>query len=502
MKSSTIKKIVLFFTIITFTASIIIFRTQIKNLYKSVAATNITEKIWFKPKEHHITIFTHGAFGSLLGFLNTNDVIKDNIQGTKYKKLISKMRKNPYFYKCQPILQKGLVKIEPSFNLSISKNKQYAAYPVIKAYETISNLITKNKHTNSFYTFGWSGLMSQKRRRLEAIRFYNALSEEINNYKEKGINPIIKIIAHSHGGNLCLNLAAVEKSLQCINNLSTIENIPDNADEKESLTQMILILKGLPQKENVQILKGQKAFDYIPEHSNLKISKLILLGTPIQPETECFIAYDIFNKVYSFYSNKDYVQECDWVSTKRPYSNQRLNLLEKIKKNKIVQIKIMMNRKVSIKKNKTINGITDETFTLTTKNVITTQGVWNKLLDKITSFWTTKAITDPSHRELWFPNWEKRDAISPLPMVIFTPLMVNAVNKISQQTNDLDLNISFTGNKLTFYVLKHDDMVIQDKVSIYKKIIERIKSKIKKWKPEDLHLKKEFDIISKYSNNL
>ena len=179
-----------------------------------------------------LTIFTHGSFGSLMGLINFFDVINDDISKTKYKKIISKMRKASEFYRAQPITQRGLIKIEPSFDLAASQNNKFAAYPIIKAYETILQEINPTKEQNFFYTFGWSGLMSQRRRRKEAVRFYNALINEIAKYNQMGINPKIRIIAHSHGGNLALNLAAIKT---CLNNLekeSYLERIAVDDDEK------------------------------------------------------------------------------------------------------------------------------------------------------------------------------------------------------------------------------------------------------------------------------
>ncbi len=510
MKKETIKKIVLFFTLlITLITPFIIFYPNLKNLYKSLWHKKIKPKITQVGQEKWITIFTHGAFGSVLGLLNTFEVIKDNIKGTRYKKLIGKMRKNPHFYTHQPILQKGLVKIKPSFELSASKNNKYAAYPIIKAYETILQEISPAKEQNFFYTFGWSGLMSQNQRRKEAIRFYNALNDEISKYSQMGINPKIRIIAHSHGGNLALNLAAVKTCLNNLENKSELEVIAINDDEKESLLCMMQRIKNLPTKENVKTKKGQKVFDYIPIKKDLVINELIMFGTPIQAETEYFAFHDLFQKVYNFYSEEDIVQKMDWITTKKYYSEQRLSLLDKIKGKikdrlklpKVIQVKIMMEREVITKKLTEKLQETDTILTLTTNPIQKNQSFWRRLLDRAKGLWQ-KATSDPTHRELWFASWDKKDMLSPLPTVIFTPIMVNAIEKISEQIDDLDLNICFTGQTLTFYVLKHNDAQIRDKVSIYRKIIEKIKSKIKKWKPDDLSFAKEFDIINRYSNNL
>ena len=84
------------------------FRSQITHIF-------VSKKTSVQTKEPWLTIFTHGTFGCILGLFNFFEVVQDKIPGTQYKKVISKMRKNPFFYQNQPILQKGLIKVKPSF---------------------------------------------------------------------------------------------------------------------------------------------------------------------------------------------------------------------------------------------------------------------------------------------------------------------------------------------------------------------------------------------------
>src|SRR5271157_4121494 len=124
-------------------------------------------------REPWITVFVHGSFGSLLGFLSFSDVLHDRLQGTLYRNITKKMRDDDFFYKDQIILQRGLVRVEPTYDFS-AIGKKYVTYPLIKAYQDILETINPGKEENYFYTFGWSGLISQNSRRFEVIRLYNA----------------------------------------------------------------------------------------------------------------------------------------------------------------------------------------------------------------------------------------------------------------------------------------------------------------------------------------
>ena len=131
----------------------------------------------------YMTVFVHGTFGSLLGFLSFSDVLQDKVAGTLYHTTIKKMREDDVFFKDQPLLQRGLVPFTPTFDLTKTNNKKYVIYPIAAAYQTVSDIVYKGKETNLFYAFGWSGLASQSSRRFEAIRFYNALYKEIESLR-------------------------------------------------------------------------------------------------------------------------------------------------------------------------------------------------------------------------------------------------------------------------------------------------------------------------------
>lgn len=455
-------------------------------------------------KEDQITIFTHGSFGSVIGLINLFQVLKDNITNTTYKKTISRMRKDPQFYASQPIMQRGLVKIEPSFDLSATSSTRFAAYPILKAYEEVDKQFLNINTNNHFYTFGWSGLISQERRRKEAIRFYNCLSEELEKYENK---PKIRILAHSHGGNLVLNLAAINKVIKNFNNMPAILGQTINNDEREALFLMYEQIKALPNKTQTN---GQKAFDYRPTQKNLNIDELLMFGTPIQPETETFVLNNFFKKIYNIYSEEDVVQDMDIFSTKKN-SSQRLKILENLSmptnSPQIIQLKIMIDREMKKNENKS----EPQTFTLVTTNTQqqeeSDQSFWGKLFSR--NRFGSKKTKDPTHKEMWFVSWDKlqQNLSTPLesiPSVIFTPLFLNAIEKISNQTNDIDINIKLTDKNLKVYVFEHqqEEQTAMHKVSMHRNIVDSIKTSLLNWIPDDTSFTKEFNIIKNYQDQI
>ena len=107
----------------------------------------------------------------------------------------------------------------------------------------------------TFYLLGWSGRLSAIEREEAAAVLYTQLQEIINDYQKKyGFKPTIRIIAHSHGGNIALNLVKIEKP------------------------------------------------------AGLIIDELILLAVPVQANTKNFIGDAMFKKVYVLYSSLDLAQ--------------------------------------------------------------------------------------------------------------------------------------------------------------------------------------------------
>jgi hypothetical protein len=112
----------------------------------------------------------------------------------------------------------------------------------------------------TFYLFGWSGKLSFAEREKAATDLYSGLKKARSDYSTKyGQEPEIRLIAHSHGGNIALLL----------------EKIKDPAD------------------------------------INFAIQELILLAVPAQTQTMHYTQAPLFKKVYSLYSMLDILQVID-----------------------------------------------------------------------------------------------------------------------------------------------------------------------------------------------
>ncbi len=122
--------------------------------------------------------------------------------------------------------------------------------------------VTLNKvapHTfplDTFYLFGWSGKLSTAIRREAAEILYREVDRIVAEYKQRyNTDPIIRMLTHSHGGTVALNMARHKK-------------------------------------------------DPLPFH----IDELILMACPVQSSTKRFIEDELFKKTIALYSSLDMMQ--------------------------------------------------------------------------------------------------------------------------------------------------------------------------------------------------
>ncbi len=111
----------------------------------------------------------------------------------------------------------------------------------------------------TFYVFGWSGKLCFGEREKAAQQLFEELHALIKRYEKRyNTKPFVRIIAHSHGGNVVLNLASIQ-----------------NPNEP------------------------------------IQIHELVLLACPVQKKTKDFIKDDMFQQVYVYYSSFDLTQVID-----------------------------------------------------------------------------------------------------------------------------------------------------------------------------------------------
>ncbi|MCL5875376.1 MAG: hypothetical protein M1114_02815 [Candidatus Dependentiae bacterium] len=132
-------------------------------------------------------------------------------------------------------------------------------YHLRKIAESFNTQDSELYPLENFYIFGWNGKLSFVERQRESQELYYELMNLYDIYHEKyGVAPHMRLITHSHGGNVALNLARVKE-----------RNHP------------------------------------------LIISELIMLACPVQAETMHLINDPLFKKIYSFYSEADLIQVID-----------------------------------------------------------------------------------------------------------------------------------------------------------------------------------------------
>ncbi len=122
----------------------------------------------------------------------------------------------------------------------------------------------------TFHIFAWSGRLSIKERKMAAKKLHLDLNVLIKEYqKHYDCYPTIRIIAHSHGGNVVLHMA-----------------------KKESLTP-------------------------------ISIKSLVLLACPVQEKTMYLVNMPMFEHIYSLYSSIDMIQVIAPQLTHHTYRGRR-----------------------------------------------------------------------------------------------------------------------------------------------------------------------------------
>lgn len=316
----------------------------------TITASN---KPFIRKTHHHLMVFIHGTllpFPSLECFgsaLHTFLAKGRTLKKSWYQLYIDKLKQNSIF-KYQPNGPDGLHLIDGTS----SATAQIAAAVLECFYQQAEPTVKL-----SCYTFGWNGRLSQKKRLYAAFDLYRQLTDELTHFAPE--KTTITLIGHSHGGNVILNLAQAEETYK----------------------------------------------------KHLSIDKILLLGTPVQSETQPLLASPIFKSIYHFYSHGDSIQKLDFISTKDDYSQRR--------------------------------------FPVTPQDTYA---------DKLTQIELKLGRYEPGHGELWL-LWGKDNnyyrenlPIFPLPTYIFLPEIIQQLEKFYSHPNHLTINIDQNNSNYTFAI--------------------------------------------------
>lgn len=320
-----------------------------------------------KPQEVCITVFVHGIM-SIKPHLSLGNFIRfmaDDVEDTVYSRTVEYMRQDPFFEKNQAMQGFGLIKIDPT-----RPKKENASDAFAQLFDQMVRWVKpQDGIERQYYTYGWAGLLSPSRRYADAIGLYQSLYDKVAKLKKRGIKTKIRLVGYSHGANVCLNLACVK----------LLENVP----------------------------------------KDLTIDELILIGMPVQNETDYFVADPMFKKVYHIYSRGDRIQKLDFFSTKRFFSRRVFKERKDFKlPDNLVQIQLRVTRAVRTRKNKAVGP--------NILNLHSKANLWGKA--------SKQRDASPGHIELWFFGWTPANyrtdyILTPLPLAVFTPVIIDAVEK-------------------------------------------------------------------------
>jgi len=288
-----------------------------------------------------LVVFIHGTIGLRhhLSFKTFFTLLRDTVEHTTYKKSITLVRNDPFFYQNQTMQQVGFHPIK-----TVPEKHRAIAPLFAQLYEQLNPV--KQTDTTLYYTFGWSGLASHKERVKAAHAFYTGYQQLLNTIEETyGVPPTTEVVGYSHGATTVLLCEEVRQSLQ--------------------------------------------------EDPPFIIDRLMLLGTPVQADTERYICSPLFKKIFHFYSRSDNVQCLDCFSTKRFFSKRRFSHRAYCTlPDSLHQIEIRITTRTPNKKR------------------------------------GTRINKSPGHMELWFFGWpttlyRPTFPFNPLPTAVFIPYMAH-----------------------------------------------------------------------------
>lgn len=220
----------------------------------------------------NITVFIHGSLFTQLWPLDVKNILSGILPGSSpYVEIVRRARKNPLLWQDQALLQEGWCQIPPDAierfvqDSFLPSDQEKAAYLIVPSYHMLETEIGGDTD-HCYFLFGHLGLLShQYRNQVAQEKLYSHLCAIVDHYARIYWNVKLTIVAHSHGGNIVLNLVEAEHK----------------------------------------------------HRRGLVIDNLVMWGTPIQFETVSYAYAPLFRRVVNCYSDGDWVQGIDTVSTKQ-----------------------------------------------------------------------------------------------------------------------------------------------------------------------------------------
>jgi len=249
-------------------------------------------------KDVWLNVFIHGILKTPFSIYDLARICHNKVEGTHHSYMVDYLRNKNEVCRFQPMQEKGLVEVD--------LNKCNSSTALAKLYDfQYKKLLEKYDTQNYYYTFGWCGYLSRFHRKKEARILFDELYEEISYFRQNGINPRIRLIGFSHGGNIILNMA--------------------------------------------------KYIAWHEEHLPFEVDEAILLAMPVHKESDKYANHPVFKKIYNFYSLSDTAQKADFFSTKFNFSHRKfgrkgLDLPSNLKQIQLKVTNIIFNIKGRIEK--------------------------------------------------------------------------------------------------------------------------------------------------------
>lgn len=231
--------------------------------------------------ESWLTIFIHGIVRPPISIGDLYKISQDNIDNTDYIYTVEYLRNSPQLATSQAMQELGLSRIDGQ-----NKIPGNASGSLAELFE-----YQLGNPNNAYYTFGWSGLLTNSERVKNAQYLIEDIKNALINFNQM---PKIRLVGYSHGGNIILNMAKFISD----------NNLPFTIDET------------------------------------------IFIATPVQKENDYLINHPVFKKIYNFYSTADVAQRADKFTTRYFFSHQKFGRQCLDLPDKLTQIQIRVTKSI------------------------------------------------------------------------------------------------------------------------------------------------------------
>ncbi len=227
-------------------------------------------------------VFIHGTVLAGCFFIDIPASWRDQYsENSLIERAMASARKHPFLHHSDVVLDLGITDITNQIMVPLSHplTDEKAAITIIRTFERTDRCVSNRQGAYHYYTFGWSGALSERKRNKESGYLYESLLAIKNNLQQQYPNARIKfeLYAHSHGGQLIAHLPTIQKQYP---------------------------------------------------HQQLYIDTAILCATPLYKEKmQPMISSSMFGTIINLYSCGDKVQNLDIISTPQHYCVRSLQEL-------------------------------------------------------------------------------------------------------------------------------------------------------------------------------